>query len=79
MTIKKLAVSMGLVQNADRAMATRMRLSFQVALSMIKWSDATVMESIAPLEKPEAKQARERAAFAVRKVYADTLSRPCFY
>jgi hypothetical protein len=54
-------------------MVTQLLPSFQIALSRMKWSDATAMESIAPLEKSEAKQAQKRAAFAARKVYADAV------
>ena len=54
-------------------MATQLLLIFQIALSRMKWSDATAMESIAPLKKPEAKQARKRAAFAALKIYADAV------
>jgi hypothetical protein len=54
-------------------MATQLLLIFQIALSRMKWLDATAMESIAPLEKPEAKQARKRAAFAALKIYANAV------
>jgi hypothetical protein len=49
---------------------------FQIAPSMMKWSDAAAMKSIVPLEKPEAKQARKRAAFAAQKIYADAVCEP---
>jgi hypothetical protein len=39
----------------------------------MKWADAIAMESIVPLKKPEAKQARKRAAFAAPKIYADAV------
>ena len=54
-------------------MVTQLLPSFQIALSRMKWSDATAMESIVPLEIPEAKQTRRRAAFATRKTYAGTV------
>jgi hypothetical protein len=54
-------------------MATQLLLIFQIALSRMKQSDAIAMESIVPLEEPEAKQARKRAAFAALKIYADAV------
>ena len=54
-------------------MATQLLLIFQIALSRMKWSDAMAMKSIVPLEKPEAKQARKRAAFAALKIYANAV------
>ncbi len=55
-------------------MATPLLQSFEIALSRMKWSDATAMESIVPLEKSEAKQARKRAAFVARKIYGVPVS-----
>jgi hypothetical protein len=52
-------------------MATQLLPIFQIALSRMKWPDAIAMESIAPLNKPEAKQVRKRAAFATLKIYAN--------
>jgi hypothetical protein len=54
-------------------MATQLLLIFQIALSRVKQSDAIAMKSIAPLNKPEAKQAQERAAFAALKIYASAV------
>jgi hypothetical protein len=62
----------------EQAMATQLLLILQIALSRMKWLDATAMESIAPLEKPEAKQARKRAAFAAQKIYADAVCESTF-
>ena len=59
-------------------MATQLLPSFQIALSRVKWSDATAMESIVPLEKSEAKRARKRAAFVARKIYADAVYESTF-
>jgi hypothetical protein len=42
------------------------------------WSDATAIKSIVPLEKPEAKPARKRAAFAAQKIYADAVCESTF-
>jgi hypothetical protein len=54
-------------------MATQLLLIFQIALSRMKRSDAIAMESIVPLEEPEANQAKKRAAFAALKIYADAV------
>jgi hypothetical protein len=54
-------------------MATQLLSIFQIALSRVKWSGATVMEPIAPLGKPEAKRTRKRAAFAALKIYAEAV------
>ena len=54
-------------------MATQLLLIFQIALSRMKRPDAIAMESIAPLDKPEAKQAQKRAAFAALKIYANAV------
>ena len=54
-------------------MATQLLLIFQIALSRMKRPDAIAMESIVLLKKPEAKQARKRAAFAALKIYANAV------